>query len=32
VIQVMGYLRPEDLRHAALHDNLVYRPPDAART
>ena len=30
VIQVMGYLRPEDLRHATLHDNLVYRPPDAA--
>jgi hypothetical protein len=32
IIQVMGYLRPEDLRHATLHDNLVYRPPAAAPT
>jgi len=29
IIQVMGYLRPEDLQHAALHDNLVYRPTAA---
>ena len=26
IVQVMGYLRPEDLHHSALHDNLVYRP------
>ena len=27
VIQVLGYLRPEDLLSTALNGNLVYRPP-----